>query len=57
MVKITNSKFTKEKNKRYCKVYESLEESLKEIKLDREGKIKLETWDEFIKELKHSKEN
>lgn len=34
---------------RYCSVYESLEQSLKEVKLHREGKINLDTWDEYIK--------
>lgn len=46
-------KFTKEKaSKRYCSVYESLKESLKEVKLYKEGKIHLDTWDEFLNELK-----
>lgn len=46
-------KLTKEKtSKRYCSVYESLRESLKEVKLHKEGKIRLDTWDEFAKELK-----
>lgn len=40
---------------RYCSVYESLEESLKQVKLHREGKIKLDTWEEYLKK-KHSKE-
>ena len=48
-------KFTKEKApKRYCSVYESLEESLKEVKLHKEGKINLDTWDEYLKK-KHNK--
>lgn len=48
-------KFTKEKApKRYCSVYESLEESLKEVKLHKEGKIHLDTWDEYLKK-KHNK--
>lgn len=47
------AKSTKEKTtERYCSVYESLKESLKEVKLHREGKICLDTWDEFLKELK-----
>ena len=50
-------KFTKEKApKRYCSVYESLEESLKEMKLIRQGKIKATTWEEFKKELENEKE-
>lgn len=45
---------TKEKApERYCSVYESLKESLKEVKLHRAGKIHLDTWDEFYKELKN----
>ena len=48
-------KFTKEKApKRYCSVYESLEESLKEVKLHKEGKIHLDTLDEYLKK-KHNK--
>lgn len=44
---------TKDKaTKRYCTVYESLRQSLKEVKLHRQGKIKLNTWDEFLEELK-----
>lgn len=44
---------TKDKQtKRYCTVYESLRQSLKEVKLHRQGKIKLNTWDEFLEELK-----
>lgn len=50
-------KLTKEKTpKRYCSVYESLKESLKEVKLHREGKIHLDTWDEFLEELNEDKE-
>lgn len=49
---------TKEKNatERYCSVYESLEQSLKEVKQIREGKIKPKTWEELYKELKEEKE-
>ncbi len=47
-------KLTKEKtSKRYCSIYESLKESLKEVKLHKEGKIQLDTWDDFLKELKN----
>lgn len=46
-------RLTKDKaSERYCSVYESLKESLKEVKLHREGKIHLNTWDELYKELK-----
>lgn len=49
-------KFTKEKtSKRYCSIYESLKESIKEVKLHKEGKIHLDTWDEFCEELKRDK--
>lgn len=45
-------KLTKEKTtERYCSVYESLKESLKEVKLIRDGKIKPKTWQEFLEEL------
>lgn len=33
-------------------VYKSLKQSLKEVKLIREGKIETKTWEEFYKELK-----
>lgn len=50
-------KLTKDKtSKRYCSVYESLEESLKEVKLIKEGKIKPKTWDELYEELQNNKE-
>lgn len=50
-------KITKEKApKRYCSVYESLKESFKEVKLHKEGKIQLKTWDELYEELKNNEE-
>lgn len=50
-------KLTKEKTaKRYCSIYESLKESLKEVKLHKEGKIHLDTWDDFLEELKKDEE-
>lgn len=50
-------KLTKDKtSKRYCSVYESLDESLKEVKLIKDGKIKPKTWDELYAELKNDKE-
>lgn len=50
-------KLTKDKtSERYCSVYESLKESLKEVKLIREGKIQAKTWQEFLKELEDEKE-
>ena len=36
---------------RYCSVYESLKESLKEVKLIKQGKIKAKPWRELLKEL------
>lgn len=54
VARLTN---TKEKlSKRYCSVYESLKESLKEVKLHRQGKIHLKTWDELYEELQKNKE-
>lgn len=54
VARLTN---TKEKlSKRYCSVYESLEESLKEVKLIKEGKIKPKTWKELLEELKEDGE-
>ena len=51
------AKTTKEKtSKRYCSVYESLKESLKEVKLHKEGKMHLDTWDDFVEELKKDEE-
>lgn len=50
-------KLTKEKTaKRYCSICESLKESLKEVKLHKEGKIHLDTWDDFLEELKKDEE-
>lgn len=37
--------------KRSNKIYKSLKESLKEVKFYKEGKIQLDTWDDFLKEL------
>lgn len=57
MSTVTRLTNTKEKtSQRYCSVYESLKESLKEVKLHREGKIHLDTWDEFLKELKNDED-
>ncbi len=50
-------KLTKEKTtKRYCSVYDSLKESLKEVKLHREGKTHLDTWDEYLAKKHKNKE-
>lgn len=50
-------KLTKDKtSERYCSVYESLDESLKEVKLIKEGKTKAKTWDELYTELKNNEE-
>lgn len=40
-------------NERYCSIYESLKESLKEVKLYREGKIHLDTWEEYLAKKKN----
>lgn len=54
VARLTN---TKEKlSKRYCNIYESLEESLKEVKLIKEGKIKPKSWRDLLNELKKDKE-
>lgn len=45
------------KTERYCPVTESLEESLKEMKAIREGKIPKKTWDDLLKESYDTKEN
>ena len=50
-------KFTREKtSERYCSVYESLEESLKEVMLIKQGKIKPKTWKQVLEELGDNKE-
>lgn len=52
-----NGKLTKDKaSERYCSVYKSLEESLKEVKLIKEGKIKPKKWRDLLDELRTSKE-
>lgn len=49
-------KFTKDKkDKRYCTVYESLEQSFKEVNLIKNGKIKPKKWRELIDEFKENK--
>ncbi len=56
MSTVTRLTNTKEKaSKRYCSVYESLEESLKEVKLIKEGKIKPKNWRDILKEIKEDK--
>lgn len=45
--KVTKEKRNVKSSTRYCTVHESLSESLKEVKLHREGKIKLDTWENF----------
>lgn len=48
-------KLTKEKApERYCGIYKSLEESLKEVKLIKEGKIKAKDWRQLLEELKEN---
>ena len=36
--------------------YKSFEKSLKEVKLHREGKIYLDTWDEYLEKKRNHKE-
>lgn len=53
-----SGKLTKEKTmERYCSVYESLEESLKEVKLIKQGKIKTKSWKELYDNLKDNEES
>lgn len=47
---------TNTKDKEYCSVYESLEDSCKELKKIKEKKIKPKTWEELFKELKNNEE-
>lgn len=52
-----SAKLTKEKTtQRYCSVYKSLDESLKEVKMIKQGKIKTKSWKELFNELKENKE-
>jgi len=49
-------KHTKDETpERYCSVYESLKESLKEVSLIKKGKTKTKTWKELYDELKKDK--
>ena len=41
---------------RYCSPAESLEQSLIEMKLMREGKLPKKLWDDYIKEIQDEKE-
>lgn len=53
-----SGKLTKEKTiGRYCSVYESLEGSLKEIKLIKQGKVKTKSWKELYNNLKNNEES
>lgn len=56
IARLTRNITKDKKDKRYCTVYESLEQSLQEVKLIKEGKIKPKTWDELYEELKHNEE-
>ena len=42
---------------RYCPITESLEESLKQMNLIRQGKLKGKSWNEFKKELQEEDKN
>ena len=54
---IAQKKYAKEKinKERYCTVYKYLEESLKEVKEHREGKIHLDTWEEYLQKKRKKK--
>ena len=56
IARLTRANTKDSNNERYCSVYESLKESLKEVKLHREGKIHLDTWEEYLAKKKHNKE-
>lgn len=57
IARLSSKRLTKEKaTERYCSVYESLKESLQEVKLIKQGKVKPKTWDELYEELKQGKE-
>lgn len=43
------------KNNRDCSIYESLKESVKEVKLFKNGNKELNTWDVFFNELNKEK--
>lgn len=42
--------------KKNTSIYTSIKEGLKEVKLHKQGKIHLKTWDELYNELKNEKE-
>lgn len=42
--------------KKSYNVYDALKQSLKEVKLIKEGKIKTKTWQEILEELEKEKE-
>lgn len=45
-------RFTKaKKQRRYCSVFDSIKQSLNEVKLHKESKINLDTWEDFIQGL------
>ena len=53
----TTYNFTGNITKQKCyNIYEALKESLKEVKLIKQGKIEAKTWDELYEELKQNKE-
>ncbi len=49
--RLTGKETKDKKNSKYCTVYKSLEESLKEVKLIKEGKIKPKTWQEILERI------
>lgn len=44
------------KAKKNTSIYASIKKGLKEVKLHKQGKIHLKTWDELYNELKNEKE-
>ena len=57
ITRLFNKKSKKNKNnQRHCSIQESLTQSLKEIKLIKQGKLKAKTWDDLYGELKEDKE-
>lgn len=51
-----SGKISEKKSNNKYEIYKSLEESIKEVKLIKAGKIKPKTWDKLYEELKQ-KEN
>lgn len=49
IARLTSKKTTNDKkSERYCTIYESLENSFKEVKKHKEGTKHLDTWEEYL---------